>query len=112
MSAQEFHTPLRGNLFAVDTPQEGEHFAALARLGPVMIERIVSSETPGVEPYDQAHDEWVVLLRGNASMEIAGETSELSAGDYVLLPAHTPHRVLKTSAGALWLAVHVAHADG
>jgi hypothetical protein len=30
----------------------------------------------------------------------------VAAGDYILLPAHTRHRVLETSAGALWLALH------
>jgi len=102
-------TPVvRGNLFDVATPDTGEHFEPLAKLRGTTIERIVSSASPGLDAYDQAQDEWVVLVRGSAQLELRSETLELSAGDFVLVPAHTPHRVLSTSAGALWLAVHVA----
>lgn len=95
------------NLFNVEAPTSGEHFEALAHFGATTVERIVSSDSPSTEPYDQEQDEWVVLLRGDAELEIAGKAHKLSAGDFVSLPAHTRHRVLSTSAGALWLAVHV-----
>lgn len=95
------------NLFKVETVPSGETFEALAQFGSTTIERIVSSDKPSTELYDQEQDEWVVLLRGDAELEVAGKTHKLSAGDFVSLPAHTPHRVLSTSAGALWLAVHV-----
>jgi glyoxylase I family protein len=100
-------TIVRGNLFAVATPQSGEHFESLAKLRGTTIERIASSAAPGLDLYDQPQDEWVVLVRGSARLEVRSETLDLSAGDFVLIPAHTPHRVLSTSAGALWLAVHV-----
>lgn len=90
-----------------DVPATGEVFQELARIGRVTIERIVSSDQPETQLYDQAQDEWVVLLRGEASLEVAGKVSRLLAGDSLLLPAHTPHRVLETSRGATWLAVHV-----
>ena len=93
-----------------EPPDSGEAFSEVALLGGTKIERIVSSQLPRSEPYDQAHDEWVVLLRGRARLEIAGELLQLCAGDHVLLPARTPHRVLETSRGALWLAVHVERA--
>jgi len=97
----------RGNLFvAAQPPAAGEHFETLASLPGARIERILSSAAPGLDTYDQAHDEWVVLLSGEARLEVAGEVLELRAGDHVLLPARTPHRVLATSHGALWLAVH------
>jgi glyoxylase I family protein len=92
-------------------PASGEVFQELARIGRVTIERIVSSEHPETRRYDQPQDEWVVLLRGEASVEVAGKVSRLLAGDSLLLPAHTPHRVLETSRGATWLAVHV-HPEG
>ena len=56
----------------------------------------------------QDHDEWVVVLAGAASLEIDGRQHALGAGDWVLLPAGVPHRVLATTAGTSWLAVHVA----
>jgi catechol 2,3-dioxygenase-like lactoylglutathione lyase family enzyme len=95
------------NLFAADAPASGETFEALAQLAGTTVERIVSSSAPATEPYDQAHDEWVVLLRGAAELEVAGQRAKLKPGDHVTLPAHTPHRVLTTTAGTLWLAVHV-----
>ena len=67
--------------------------------------------------YDQEDDEWVVVLQGEAQLQFEGEASprHLNAGDYVLIPAHTRHRVASTSATrgtdgsftpTVWLAVH------
>ena len=51
--------------------------------------------------------EWVVLLKGSATLLIAEEGSvDLGAGDYLLIPAHVRHRVERTSEDAVWLAVH------
>jgi cupin 2 domain-containing protein len=51
----------------------------------------------------------VLLLQGQATLELDGQPVELRAGDHVLIPAHLPHRVLATSASprCLWLAVHL-----
>lgn len=98
----------RGNLFApADPPETGERFEILADLFGTRIERIVSSERPEPLTYDQEQAEWVVLLAGEATLEVQGEVLRLRAGDYLLLPPHTLHRVLSTSRGARWLAVHV-----
>ena len=97
------------NLFAgADAPAEGERFEALLTHKNVEIKRIISSDAISPTEYVQAEDEWVVLLRGEATLEINGEAVELRPGDYVFLPAGTPHTVRRTSAGALWLAVHVS----
>ncbi|HET8935727.1 MAG TPA: VOC family protein [Polyangiales bacterium] len=95
------------NLFAGETPATGEAFDVLAQLGDTTIERIMSSAAPATELYDQEQDEWVVLLRGAAELEVAGKRTQLRPGDHVTLPSRTPHRVLSTAAGSLWLAVHV-----
>ncbi|MBK5938862.1 cupin [Halochromatium roseum] len=115
----------RGNLFAEQpSPATGEVFEELLHCRNLRIERITSSGEPEPILYDQPHDEWVLLLSGNASLEIAGETITLSRGDYLFIPAHTPHRVLQTSAeptaaepasteptatqpGCTWLAIHL-----
>jgi hypothetical protein len=97
----------RGNLADVDAPASGERFALLARLGGTDIEHIASSDAPDSAPYDQDHDEWVLLCAGTAVLEIAGERTALVAGDWLVLPAHTPHRVISTAGGARWIAVHV-----
>lgn len=98
-----------GNLLdAPEAPAQGERFTTLASLRGVTIESIVSSAAPDDRTYDQAHDEWVVLLVGEATLEVEGREHALRAGDWILLPAHARHRVVATSAGARWLAVHVA----
>lgn len=97
-----------GNLFAdAAPPVTGERFEDLARVRNVQIERIVSSDAVEPTPYVQEQDEWVVLLSGEAALDVAGERLELRAGDHVFLPARTPHTVLRTTRGAVWLAVHV-----
>jgi cupin 2 domain-containing protein len=82
----------------------------LARPG-VRIERIVSFGhiTPIDAPYDQDHDEWVLLLRGSASLWIDGDgEQDLRPGDHVLIPAHCRHRVTRTALNepTVWLAIH------
>jgi cupin 2 domain-containing protein len=98
------------NLFA-DKPHVdgGEHFEEWLRCKNVVIERIVSSDTPDPGRYDQVQDEWVVLLQGTACLQIDNQTVTLSAGDTIFIPAHTTHRVLNTSKEpqCVWLAVHI-----
>lgn len=102
----------RGNLFVdSDPPADGERFDTLATVPGARLERIVSSASPDSAPYDQDHDEWVVLLRGEAELDVAGQDVRLGAGDWLLLRAQTRHRVLSTSPGAVWLAVHATDAQ-
>jgi len=86
---------------------EGERFDTLLAHRCLVIERIVSSATVSPTEYMQTQDEWVVLLLGEATLDVAGEVIDLHAGDYVFLPAGTPHTVRRVSQGALWLAVHL-----
>jgi cupin 2 domain-containing protein len=98
------------NLFAdLTVLDSGEVFDELLHCRNVRIERIASSPAPDSVLYDQVQDEWVCLLRGEAELWIDGATVTLRTGDYRFIPAHVPHRVLRTSADpqALWLAVHI-----
>jgi cupin 2 domain-containing protein len=75
------------------------------------IERIVSQGhcTPAGHWYDQAWDEWVLLLQGEAILAYEdGNNIKLQMGDYLLIPAHTKHRVEWTQPGqkTIWLAIH------
>ena len=98
----------RGRLLDTsEHPPEGERFHRLAEVRNVIVEQILSSDDVEPVDYDQPQDEWVVVLAGDATLEIEGEQVELTTGDWLLLPAHTPHRVLRTAAGTSWLAVHV-----
>jgi cupin 2 domain-containing protein len=90
---------------------DAEVFTELLAREGVRIERIVSTgqSTPADKPYDQAHDEWVLLLAGAAGLWIEGEGErELRPGDHVLIAAHRRHRVTWTATGepTIWLAVH------
>lgn len=90
-----------------------EVFTTLFEKKGVKIERIDSFGQASPEGfwYDQTQDEWVLLTRGEAVLEIEGQSSlQLSTGDHVLIPAHTRHRVARTSVDALWLAVHLTTA--
>lgn len=98
------------NLFAeLPTPDTGERFDTLLECRSLRIERIVSSPEPEPTLYDQVQDEWVLLLNGRATLIVAGARVDLVAGDHLFIPAHTPHRVVATSAEprCVWLAVHV-----
>jgi len=86
-----------------------EVFTTLFEKPGLKIESIASYSqvSPDGFWFDQPHDEWVVLVRGSATLEIAAQTPlTLRPGDHVILPSHTRHRVLHTSPDALWIAVH------
>ncbi len=101
-----------GNLFADATPPtEGERFETLLSHRNLVVERIISSAAIVPTAYVQTQDEWVLLGKGEAVLDVAGERHELKAGDYLFLPAGVPHTVLSTSQGALWLALHLHEND-
>lgn len=86
----------------------------LVRTPGARLERIVSRghRTPDGEWYDQAWDEWVIVLAGQATLCVEGEPDviALGAGDSLLLPAHVRHRVEWTdpTVNTVWLALHYA----
>jgi cupin 2 domain-containing protein len=106
---------MEGGNILTDIPlKSGEElFETIFAKGGTRIERIVSygQSTPVGEWYDQDQDEWVLLLSGFAELLIEGESCprRLSPGDYLLLPAHCRHRVVRTDAEekTVWLAVHI-----
>lgn len=90
---------------------DSEHVDLLLNRDDVIIERIVSRGhvTPSDSWYEQETDEWVVLLKGKASIELSdGMLLHLTAGDYFMLPAGMKHRVSYTSKEppCIWLALH------
>lgn len=101
------------NLFD-DLPARAEReiFTELLAREGVRIERIVSTgqSTPADAPYNQDHDEWVLLLRGSAGLWIEGEGErDLRPGDHLLIPAHRTNRVIWTAKAepTVWLAIHL-----
>jgi cupin 2 domain-containing protein len=100
------------NLFAnMGGSPAREEFITLLQTNGVRVERIVSNGQCSPEGfwYDQEENEWVLLLRGTASLEFEdGGRVILKAGDYLGIARHLRHRVGKASADAVWLAVHHA----
>jgi cupin 2 domain-containing protein len=101
------------NLFDDLSGQTDEElFTELLSRKGVRIERIVSTgqSTPACEPYNQEHDEWVLLVSGSAGLWIEGDGErDLRPGDYVFIPAHRSHRVTWTAKAepTVWLAIHL-----
>ena len=97
-----------------EVPQEVsqlEKFEQIVSGKNIQIERIVSTgqTTTSGQWYDQELDEWVILLQGEAELSYVDNTKiKLKTGDYLLIPAHTKHRVEYTSIepACIWLAVH------
>lgn len=97
---------LQGRLrAAASAPETGEDTIPLATVGPVAVEQILSGRLESPVDYRADVDEWVVVLAGRARLEIAGTRLTLEAGDWVLLPAGTPHRLADTQPGTSWLSV-------
>jgi cupin 2 domain-containing protein len=87
----------------------GEDFSELLNCQNVVIERIVSSDKPDNIIYNQPQDEWVILLRGKATLQLKNDIINLTSGDYLFIPGNTPHQVIKTSFNpcCIWLAIHI-----
>ncbi len=96
------------NLFDYATPEKGEIFTTLLKHKNIQIARIVSSDSVEEETYIQDEDEWVVVLEGEAMLHIEEEQKKLLKGDILFIPAKTPHTVLSTQKGTLWLAIHIS----
>lgn len=95
------------NIFQTAIPNKGETFSTLLDHKNIKIERIVSSDKIPDKVYEQKQDEWVVLLKGGAKLDLDGKIVEMKVGDYLFISAKQRHKVLKTEAGTVWLAVHI-----
>lgn len=89
----------------------------LVETSSVRIEHLVSRGQASSEGfwYDQPGDEWVMLVRGTATLEFAApdavESLDLHAGDGLTIPARLKHRVAEVSSDAVWVAVHFGNED-
>jgi cupin 2 domain-containing protein len=101
------------NLFdALPTDTTQESFDDMLNVPGLRIERIVSHghQSPPGFWYEQSWDEWVIVLKGEAKLQIEGQEKllQLGVGDHCWLPANCRHRVVFTShdGPTIWLAVH------
>ena len=101
-----------GNIFEqIPVNLEKEAFETLIQTKQLKIERIVSlgHASPEVGWYDQEKNEWVMVIRGEATVAFENEKPvHLKEGGYINIPAHKKHKVIKThlEKETLWLAVH------
>ncbi len=106
--------PVNANIFN-NIPEQlpEELIECIFRRDNIRIERIISKGhmTPAGQWYDQDGDEWVMLIQGEAIIlyEKDHQSFHLNAGDYLLIPAHTRHRVEWTPPDlhTIWLAAHL-----
>jgi len=102
---------MTNNLFA-DIPAylPDELLTILLEAADVRIERIVSHGHASPEEiwYDQDRHEWVVLLKGAATLQFEVGEIEMKPDDFVNIPANKKHRVEWTTPDepTIWLAVH------
>lgn len=88
-------------------PATGERVEEIVRVGGVVVNQILSGRLDAAADYLQDHAELAVVLAGGALVEVRGDRLDLAAGDWVLLPADTPHRLVSTQPGTSWLTIHI-----
>ena len=67
----------------------------------------MSSDNVEHVEYLQEEDEWLIVIEGEACLRIDNKEKTLRKGDTLFIPAKTPHTILKTMAGTVWLTVHI-----
>jgi cupin 2 domain-containing protein len=101
-----------GNLYKqIPDNLDEEIFQLLVQGENVRIERIISNghTSPATGWYDQTQNEWVLVLKGSASISFEnGRVVDLREGDYLNILSHQKHKVIRTSASTetIWLAIH------
>ena len=94
------------NIYDFKIPESGEIFTMLLKDKNIKIVQIVSSDNLEITEYCQEENEFVVLLEGEAVLEIDGERRVLNRGDTLFIPAKTKHKILSVKKGTLWLTIH------
>ena len=95
------------NIHDYIVPQCDEDLTTLLSHKNIKINRIVSSDKVEAVEYVQEEDEWLVLLEGEATLLIENKEKMLTKGDTLFIPSKTPHSVLNTQNGTVWLTVHI-----
>ena len=100
-----------GNIFeSIPEQLDDEVFDSLIQQANVKIERIVSKghSSPKSGWYEQDHNEWVIVLKGAATIMLEDkELVQLTVGSHLNIPAYTRHKVSWTTPDTetVWIAV-------
>ncbi|AJC48662.1 cupin domain-containing protein [Allofrancisella guangzhouensis] len=101
---------MRNNLFDV-IPNFSKHekFIDLLSTKNIKIEKIISygQVTSTDTPYIQQHDEWVLVLKGNAKLKLEDKEYTLEQGEYLFIPKNIKHWVTYTDNPTIWLAIRI-----
>ncbi|MDR0580222.1 MAG: cupin domain-containing protein [Campylobacteraceae bacterium] len=95
------------SIFDKQTPDSGEMHDILCKLDNVDIVHIVSSSILPDTIYCQDRDEFVIVLEGEAILQIKKQEVCLRKGEHIFIKAFTEHRLLKCKNSTHWLAVYV-----
>lgn len=110
ISSMSSQKPLTSSFYE-NLPQgeKNEVFEALVKTDKILIERIVSEGQTSETWYDQEEDEFCCVLRGAAELIFEGveEPIPMDPGTWVMIPAHTKHKVSRTheSEQTIWIAI-------
>lgn len=91
----------------LNIPKSGEIFTTLLEHKNIKIVRIVSSEDIDHNEYIQDEDEWVLVVKGGATMIVEEKKITLKEGETLFIPTKTKHTITSTQKGTVWLAVHI-----
>jgi len=95
------------NIYEYTSPTKEERFTTLLSHKNVKINHIVSSDLVTPILYKQKEDEWLVIIEGEALLEMKDKKISLLKGDTLFIPSNTPHRIVKTKKNTVWITVHV-----
>jgi len=96
------------NLFEIENlPNiDNELFTTLLSKKNITIKKIISNTLKTPQTFQSDKNEFVVLLKGCAKIEINSEIKKLKSGDILFIPENTKHTLLKTKKIAIWLAIY------
>ncbi len=84
-----------------------ELIQSLVKTKKCRIERIISKshKTSKGKWYNQNKNEFVLILKGKATLLFKNKKIKMKKGDYLIIPKYQKHRVEKTGIETIWLAV-------
>lgn len=71
----------------------------------LMLARVELAPNAVVPEHQHPHEQFGLMLEGEATFTIAGERRRLTAGDYYTIPGNTPHMVQTGPGGAVALDI-------
>lgn len=102
-----------GNIYSkIPSRKDKEIFQVILQNKKLKIERIVSQgqTTDKGKWLKDARNEWVIVLKGAGKLRFQKDNRliQLKAGDYILIPVNTAHRVewISLREKTIWLAVY------